>query len=51
MILEGLTIIIIIFVWWTEGVENMDFLLFILLSLRDGRKDTHNASVVGTRGA
>ena len=47
MILEGITIITIRFVRWTEGVEKVDFLLFILLSLRDGRKDTHNASVVG----
>ena len=49
MILEGTAITIITIVWWTEGVEKVDFLLFILLSLRDGRKDTHNASVVGTK--
>ena len=52
MILEGtIIIIIIIIVRWTEGVGKVDFLLFSLCRSGIGEKDTHNASVVGTRGA
>ena len=36
---------------WTEGAGKVDFLLFSLCHSGIGEKDTHNASVVGTRGA
>ena len=48
---RGITTTIITIVRWTEGVGKVDFLLFSLCRSGIGEKDTHNASVVGTRGA